>query len=178
MKDDAPAPDKIPQKRALLQDRERTPDLWLRQWLVRDDLHYRERRRISAEIERRKESRLSVRLAVIAGPEGVTPQQVRVARDQIKRIQPTEVRLVGQTVKMHRLFAKDLNAFVDYGDIHPEGDLARSLIRSATVVLAFPKERYKPTQVEGVWDAVRFAKHRDLPVRVILPDGSTTEGST
>jgi hypothetical protein len=48
----------------------------------------------------------------------------------------------------------------------------QELVRSSTTVVAAPKEREKPNTVEGVWEAVRYAKHRRVPVRVVMPDGT------
>jgi FAD/FMN-containing dehydrogenase len=44
-------------------------------------------------------------------------------------------------------------------------------VRQATAVVAAPKEPEKPDRVEGVWEAVRYARHRRVPVRVVLPNG-------
>lgn len=173
MKDDAPAPDRIPTKKRQL---EQALDAWLHVWLAKPDITYRERKRILAEQGRRKQVRPAVRLALIAGQEGITPHQIRITRDLLERIAPTEVRTVGQVAKLERLLPDDLNVHLDYGNTADVG-LARSIVRDSTVVVAYPKEPLKPDKVEGVWDAVRFAKHRNLPVRIVMPDGELKEGS-
>lgn len=170
MKEDAPAPERVPTKRAQLAA---APPLWLRQWSERTDLHPNEVKRVQKEIERRKEAEKqpTVKLAIITGNEGLTPKQLREVPKLIRRIQPTELRLIGQTKKVmplidHRMVR--VQAF-------PETIVTRNVIRDSTVAIMFPKEGTKPNQVDGVWDAVRFAKHRNIQTRVIMPDGSLHE---
>ena len=173
MKDDAPAPETVPTKRRHI---EAAPDLWLRQWLARDDLWVRDRRRLEKEVKRRKDAKPQVNLVVVAGEEGTTPEQVRRAREELDRIQPTKVIFIGRLAKITHLFPSDSDIETDYLPVLGKAEVRNVIRDNATIVLAFPKEPLKPDKVLGVWDAVRFAKHRNLPVRIVLPDGSPTEG--
>lgn len=141
--------------------------------MIRDDLHPNERKRVINEIQRRKDEQPSVRLAIITGGEGITPSQLRKFPELLERIQPTELRMVGQT--------KKLMPFVDHKMVRLQAfhDLmiTRTALRDSTVAIFFPKEEKKPTKkVDGVWDAYRFAKHRNIQCRVVMPDGSPYEG--
>lgn len=174
MKEDlGPAPEEVPTKRNVLQDEGRTPTIWIRQWLGRDNLWIRDRKRLERELERRQEAKPQVKLAIIAGKEGVTPHQVRKTRELLERMEPTEVAFVGRVAKIAHLFSEDAHYKADY---YSDITFGRDVVRDATVVIAYPKEADKPHVVNGVWDLIRFAKHRNTPVRIVMPNGELTEG--
>jgi hypothetical protein len=167
--DAPPLPDTFPKKRRQIEE---ALDIHLRLWVEMEGLPPGQRRKAQEEIERRRRLRPDVKLAIIAGPEGVTPEQVRVSAGIFKRIEPTHVLVVGQARKLARLFV----------DIEYDGPLqfskpedVRDVLRNATVAVCYPKETFNPNVVDGVWDAVRFAKHRSIPVRAIMPDGKLYE---
>lgn len=153
MKDDAPIPAEIPRKRRQL---EAVPDVWLAEWLGGAyPLVPSQKARLEAEKARRRDLRRSESrsAAVITGPEGQTPQQKAAVAEALTAFGATEV---------HR----------------PRGALdARAQIRAGTdLVIATPREATSPgwSPVDGrsvVWIAIDYAKHRRVPVKIIMPDG-------
>lgn len=153
MKDDAPVPAEIPRKRRAL---EAAPDVWLAQWLGGAyPLVPSQRARLEAEKARRQRIRRSQnRVAtIVVGHEGQTPDQKRAVAEALRTFEPTAVyRATG-----------DYNA-------------TRTLIREADLVIAAPRESAPPADKQvrdrsSVWIAVDYAKHRRVPVKIIMPNG-------
>jgi hypothetical protein len=170
MKEDTPAPDVIPTKRRPL---EAAPDLWLRQWLNKEDITFREKKRIDKEIQRRKDEKPRVSLGVLVPQEGVTPKQLRALDDYIKVLQPTEVHHDGVPSKVHQVVKRYGVDPVVHRDIRLSDNFPE-VVKNSTVVVALPKEPYfsvdnKPKT--GVWEAVNYAKLRSIPVKVFDLDG-------
>lgn len=137
MKTDVEIPDTIPVKRRQLQDENRTPNLFIRAWLDRDDLTPSQRSRLDEELTRRRKTVPLDALAIIRDPAGVTPQQRKALHEYTKSL---SIASVGDDIK------------------------------EANVVVCLPKETRR-TLGSPVWEAERYARHRKLPVKVILPNG-------
>lgn len=163
MKTDVIMPARPPKKRRVLEDVGQTLDVWLATWATDKGLTPSERARAQRERDRRKALVPDVVVAVIAGKEGVTPQQAHRIAAYLQNTNATEVRFVGRAARALRNFK---------GPVTVESD-ARTAVREATHVVAAVKGPHVPVEKEGVWDAVRFAKHRDTPVTILLPDGSS-----
>jgi hypothetical protein len=163
-KDDAPPPLEIPTKRRQLRA---VPDYWLAVWASRENLTTAERRRVEGEREHRKRLRneSDVIVGVCIGREGITPQQFDYIAGYLTGMQPAGVVHAGAPAKLVRAIG-DL-------DIATETDF-REVVQAAHVVLAAVKEPTEPVQKSGVWGAVKYARHRRTPVRIVLPNG--TEG--
>lgn len=160
MKEDAPAPDAVPRKRRQI---EAAPDLWLRQWLNREDLRLVDRANLERELDRRREDPRTVVVGVVFGQEGVTPEQLRVMRSLCQR---------PDLLAVHAPFkiALGVENFITHERVGI-GERLAGIVRVSTLVIAAPKESEKPQKVEGVWAAIRLAKTRSLPVTVIMPSG-------
>lgn len=156
MKDDAPPPAAVPRKRRQL---ESLPDRWIAEWLSGAyPLPRGDRLRLEAERERRKAVRRAEdrTVTVVIGPEGQTPQQRAAVADALAMLQPTQ---------FHRPMILE----------H-----VRQAIRESDFVIAAPREATPPSDQQvrdrsWVWLAVDYAKHRRVPVKIIMPDGKEGE---
>lgn len=152
-KEDTPLPAEVPRKRRQL---EGALDLHLAQWLAGDTLTPSERRRLEEEKARRKTA-IPTRLVVRLVPkEGMTPEQKRAVYVAVGEEQATTIATI----------------------VHVPDGATRDKLRTLNpdAIVAAVKETREPAGVKtGVWDAVKFARHRRLAVRVVLPDGSTME---
>lgn len=155
-RDDVPVPEEVPRKRRVLEDPSVTLDRFLAIWAARDDLTPSERRRVDAERYRRKRLSLPVCLGVLVGREGMTPEQRQALAEYREQINPTEV-----------------TEPADRGSYA----VLQAVVKVSTVLFAAPKEPREPIgRKAGVWAAVRYAKHRGVPVRVVLPTGDIHNG--
>ena len=160
MKDDAPVPKKVPTKRRQL---EAALDRWLAVWWV-GDLTPSERRRVHEERERRKRraARPDRNVGLLIGPEGATPAQATAIIDAAS--DATHVSYYGQATRLLRAGLPPVPVL--------ELPDAQDVVRASNVVVAAPKEPSEPAGPKaGVWAGVKFARHRGVPVRVILPSG-------
>lgn len=147
-KDDIEIPSEIPRKRRQL---EAALDSWVAFWLSGEPTPS-QRRRLEEERERRKRLRRAQSrvVAVIVGPEGQTPEQKAAITEALTAAQDTVLR--------------------------PPIVAAKSAIRSSDLVIAAPRESAAPSDVQirdrsSVWHAIDYAKHRRVPVRIIMPNG-------
>lgn len=146
MKTDVEIPDDPPRKRRHLEDSNRTPDLFIATWLARDDLGMIGRERLLKEKERRKALKPLTILAVFVDRAGLTPRQ----RGHL----------------IHAIIEVD-----DYYRMTLPSRAALDVLREdVTDVLCMPKETRRALG-SPVWEAARYARHRKLPVKVILPNG-------
>lgn len=118
-------------------------DLHIALWLAGDDITDDERERLQAEKDRRKRERPAVHVGVIIAHEGMTPEQREYVHGYVMTLAPTTVETVA-----------------DAGH--------RELVRAATIIIAAPKSRQRSG---AVWDAIAYARHRKVPVRIVYPDG-------
>jgi hypothetical protein len=163
MKDDVDVPAEIPRKRRAL---EGWLDKWIAVWLARDDLTPFERRRLEVEKKRRRKAQPDVKVGIVIATEGLTPEQRDYVTGFLVTSHPTELHVrLGDAPRLRK-------AIIGHEDVaataHPDH---KDVVRAATVVVAAPKEPERPDHVEGVWEAVRFAKHRKTPVRIVMPNG-------
>jgi hypothetical protein len=165
-KDDVEIPPSPPRKRRVLEDQGVTLDKWLAVWANDESLPVSQRARAQRERDRRK---LLLNLepdivGVLVGREGATPEQLDAIRGIVHGPSVLEVHAPAP-----------LKLGLEEGFVlHRKPDLRERLhaiVKSSTTVVAAPKEAEKPNVVQGVWEAVRYARHRGLPVTVVMPDG-------
>jgi hypothetical protein len=155
-RDDVPVPEEVPRKRRVLEDESVTLDRFLAVWAARPDLTPSDRRRVEDERYRRKRLSPIVCLGVLVGREGMTPAQRQAFAEYREQIKATEV-----------------TEPADRGSYA----VLQAVVKVSTVLFAAPKEPREPIgRKAGVWAAVRYAKHRGVPVRVVLPTGDIHNG--
>lgn len=168
--DDVEIPAVPPRKRRQL---EATPAKWLAVWAADESLPPSQRRRAQDERDRRKRNAgTSFEIVgVLVGAEGATPEQVDYVRARVP---------AAKRVKAPRPLKLGLkpNTFVLCGEPWAGTTLQERLkyiVRTSSAVIATPEKDHDPQRVEGVWEAVRYAKHRNVPVTVVMPDGKEHE---
>lgn len=167
MREDAPVPPRVPRKRRQLED---ALDRWIAVWLSRADLTPSERRRLGEEKQRRKDLVPRCAWAFYGDEAGMTPPQKRTVRRLLEEMAPAAV-FYNASLGASNALAR----VVKYGkleeppELHPRA--GQEPVKEATVLIAAPKET---VAIEGgsVWPAVRYARHRKIPVRIIKPDGT------
>lgn len=178
MKTDAPAPPVPPRKRRQI---ERVPDLWLAQWLARQDLSAGDVKRVQDEKDRRKRLRGVERRVVgfFDNPDGMTPAQRDALKSLLAETKPTKViHPGGYRGAVARFHGICLNMKIPIEQPVSE----REICKVADMVIATPKETREPARRldkdDGVWESIRYARHRDVPMRIIMPNGAelTAEG--
>ena len=174
MKDDVPElPAKVPAKRR--QERELL-DVHIALWLAGDDITPSQRRRLQAEKQRRKSLVADRPVGLLVGREGVTPEQQEAMIGLLGELEPTEVHHPGVGKRLHgacRLLDVPVHVHVDVR--LDEGGM-REVIKNSSIIIGAPKERSRPASSSVVWDMIRYAKHRSLAVKVVLPDGGIHTG--
>lgn len=163
-KDDVETPQRPPSKRRQLQSAD-VLDTWLAVWATDDNLTPSERRRAQDERDRRKAARRreDAIVGVIVGPEGATPAQSAYITGYLLTLPATGVCHAGVSRGIARAFPPGV-AEIGAPDW-------QAVVRVADVILAAPKEQSEPVQKLGVWSAIRYARHRNVPVRIVLPNG-------
>lgn len=167
MKEDVgPAPETPPAKRKQL---EQAPDLWIALWIANEDLPPSQRRRVQAEKDRRRATGPDKPVGVLVGPEGITPSQMVSLLTLVEGLRPTEIHHPGLPSRLHmQLRAMEVPVVVHQGDY-------KEVVKSSDRVVVAPKES-SPGK-SAMWEMLRYAKHRRLPVQAVLPDGRIVGGS-
>jgi len=165
-----PAPARPPAKRRTLQDRNATLSVWLHQWADDESLPMSARNKALDELWRRKEEdRLTVvEAGILVGAEGATPKQVATFSEWWAEAKVTRLHAPGPFSE------RNLRAVVgDVGTaryLRPtRSEELRVVVLEADTLVALPP---RVASTGAVWDAVKYAKHRKTPVKVILPDGT------
>lgn len=168
MKEDlGPRPDRPPKsKRQLAQ----LPDVWIAEWLASDTIMPGDRKKLETIKEERKHRHPDVKLAILLGPEGMTPEQFRTFQRMIPSMNATEIHHTRLPGKLYRVIKEQGVPSIMYDDF---GGGIQDMIRDSTVAIAFPKEttRQPYSTRRSVWSDIGYAVHRSMPVKVIMPDG-------
>jgi hypothetical protein len=124
--------------------------------------------RVTEEKQRRRRLDRSYTVGIIVGPEGTTPKQLEAIRELVNRPDITEVH-AGTAMRL-RL---PEGLFRLHNDIPNLEARHKKIVKSSKVIVAAPREMEKPSSYGkwGVWSAVRYAKNRNLPVRIVMPNG-------
>lgn len=165
-KDDAPCPERPPAKRRPL---EQCPDVWLATWAGSKLLTPSERRRVEDERERRKATRrLSERrVGVVHDRQGVTAEQVHALGELLAAIEPSEIFHPGLQRAAHTTLRRAGKKIIFLRD-DPKG-----VIVNAQTAIVLPRN----AKIESeAWELARYAKHRGVALRIVLPDGSVLDG--
>lgn len=107
----------------------------------------------------------SITLGILTDYAGVAPRQLTAVSEEVEKINGLKEVLATRSLK---LGLKDTLYII-------ETDL-RTIVRNVDRVIACPRQMTTPNQKQGVWDAIRFAKHRKLPLVVVMPSGDIYEG--
>jgi hypothetical protein len=169
--DDVEIPAAPPRKRRQL---ESAPAKWLAVWASDESLPPSQRRRAQAERDRRKRGQgMETIVGLLVGSEGATPQQVEVMRERahagdVKRVKAPRPLKLGLKRESYVVCDEPwAGAALD--------ERLKYIVRTSTTLVATPEKDHDPQRVEGVWEAVRYAKHRNVPVKVVMPDGGEHE---
>lgn len=173
MKDDLPKrPDKVPTKARQL---EAMPDVWIAQWLAGDTLTPAERRRLDALRASRRSRRPDVPVGLLVGAEGATAPQLEAVADELRRAGPTEIHHPGNVPgRLHAACKRIGVPVIQHRDVRNAESGMREVVRLSGLVIAAPREMSEHATGSPVWNMIRHAKHRSVPVRIILPDGRLT----
>lgn len=173
-------PAEVPRKRRQI---EALLDVHIARWLAGEGdngmLTDGERKRLEKEKARRKKLRRDHRVGLIIPQEGMTPvQQAEMTRLMLES-GATEIHHGGVPSKVHNL-AREIGV-VHHRDtawrFDPERD--KEVIRESDAIIAAPKEGSVQTHATpGVWQMIGYAKHRNIPTTVVLPDGTIIDGGS
>jgi hypothetical protein len=161
-----PLPLRPPKKRRQM---ESALDIHLAMWASSDNLTPSDKRRVEEERERRKRAkRTTERIGIILAKEGMTPEQYAKLADTLngERSSMSAIWHVwsrGPLYKLCRTYGVDLEVLREGSE---EWRAERTVIHNATKVIVIVNGESGP-----VWEMVRYAKHRNTPVRVIMPNG-------
>lgn len=165
-----PLPDKVPTKRRQLGQ---VLDVHIAMWLACDDITPSERRKLEALKESRKQRDEERKLGLLIAREGVTPKQGEAIIFLIQNSKPTAIHHHVIPSKLHQFCRTFLRGNVV---VHREGDYTervRHVIKTADALIAAPRDTREPEHKEEgtVWWGVKYARHRDKSVTIVLPDG-------
>lgn len=167
MKEDVgPAPETPPAKRKQL---EQAADLWLAVWANDAKLPPSQRRRAQDERDRRKALSPDKGVGVLVGPEGLTPSQMVTLLTLVEGMSPTAIHHPGLPSRLHMQLRSMQVPVVVHKDDY------REVVKASNTVIVCPKEQ-SPAK-SAMWEMLRYAKHRSLPARAVLPDGRIVGGS-
>lgn len=160
MKEDlGPRPATVPVKRRQL---EAAPAVWLAEWATDEALPPSQRRRAQAERDRRKEAVVDVRVGVIVGNEGVTREQQEAVVERVRQFGATMILHPGTSSKFHQA----LKAVAPTKPVFEPLARYQHIIKESDAVVVAPPGPRGP-----VFEQAKYARHRSLPVAVIMPDG-------
>jgi hypothetical protein len=174
MKEDVPPlPARVPAKRRQLRE---LLDVHIALWLAGDDITPSERRRLQVEKQRRKSLVADRPVGLLVGREGVTPDQQETIVGLLAQLEPTEVHHPRLAGSLHSACKRLDVPVILHDDVRVDEGGMREVIRNSSIVIGAPKERSRPASSSVVWDMIRYAKHRSLAVKVVLPDGGIHTG--
>lgn len=169
MKDDAPPPPKPPKKRKQL---ERAPDLWLAVWANDHNLPEVDRAKVQEERDRRKAAQPDRVVGILVDYEGATPSQLETVKQELAKARPTMIHHPW-TGKSLNTACKATGAPVEvHRDVTSTTNPLREVVLASDRLIVAPRSRSE----SPVWDAYKYAKHRKLPITVVLMDGTIQQG--
>jgi hypothetical protein len=155
-------PAEVPRKRREL---ERVPDVWLRLWKEKHQIPSIQAR-IDAEIERRKKATRERRVGVLLMEAGYTRDQAASLVRELASAGATEVTHAGVPSRIHTI-CKAVGVPVVLRQGEP-----REVIANSDLVIALSNTpTVRPYSSGGIWSLIGSARHRSVPVLIIMPDG-------
>lgn len=172
MKEDVPPrPDRVPRKRKQV---ETMLAVHLAEWLAEDTITPSERRLLEREKQRRGKLVEDNSVGLLVGQEGITPEQLGRVREALAEAHPTEIHHPGTTSRLHNL-CRALGVPVHvHRDVRVPESGMELVIRQSHRVIALPREQTETVSASPVWRMIRRAKHRKVPVQIVLPSGRVT----
>jgi hypothetical protein len=162
-------PKSVPHKRGAI---EGVPDMWLAIWAGDESLPPSQRKRAQEERDRRKALIPDKKLGLLVGQEGVTPQQLDKLKELLGTSGATEVHHPGVASKVHTACRALGVPVTPHRDVRvDDAERMKLVVKASDRIIAAPPVGSQP----GVWDGIRYAKHRSLPVIVVQPDGSVAD---
>lgn len=169
MKEDAPTPARPPTKRRAL---ERAPDLWLAVWAGDADLTDAERERVQAVRDARKAAQPDRKVGLLLDREGLTPPQFSIVRKLLSKARPTEIHHPWAPQSVHSA-CKSLGVpVIVHQDVRDQTKPLRDVVLASTAVIGAPRALETTGNMTPAWASIKYAKHRSLPVTIVLPDGT------
>jgi hypothetical protein len=138
-------------------------------WASSDTLIPSDKRRVEEERARRKRNKNATdRIGIVVAKEGMTPEQTTKLAEILNGERATmsaiwHVWSKGPVYKLCKAYDVDLEVLHEGSE---PWRAERTVIHNATKVIVLVNGDSGP-----VWDMVRYAKHRNTPVRVIMPNG-------
>jgi hypothetical protein len=161
-----PLPLRPPKKRKQMYE---ALDIHLAMWAHSDTLIPSDKRRVEEERQRRKRMKRTERVGILVGKEGITPEQfVRMAEAlNGEKGGMTEIWHAPVSGPVHSL-CKSYGVDVEVVTTPrvSDHDRWRIVVKNSTKVIAFPRGEEGP-----LWDLIRYTRHRNTPVTVIMPNG-------
>jgi hypothetical protein len=160
-----PLPERPPRKRTQM---EKALDIHLAMWAHSESLTPSDKRRVEEERARRKRTqKRTERIGLVYSAAGITPQQQTELTDALngRREHLTAIWHPWVRSAVHSL-CKSFGVPVES---IKERDMViawKTVIRNTTLVFVLPRG-----EESEEWEMVRYAKHRNTPVEVIMPNG-------
>lgn len=147
-----------PRKRRALQG---VPDLWLALWASDEGLSRGDRSRAQSERERRRRLKPEKIVGLVIEQEGVTPQQLEGIKVSLMKSGASGLTYPRVPAPVHSA-CRALNLPITVAENR------REVIRASHLVIAAPRT-VNPIDT-GVWELIRYARHRSTPSIIIAPD--------
>lgn len=176
-KDDIPPlPSRVPTKRRHL---EALLDVHIATWLATGNLSSLEREYLEQEKERRQLAKkvFILRLGLVVAVEGVTPHQQESILFLLRKDEPTHIIHHRLPSRLHQACRKVTKEVVVMSS-GSYADRTRAVVRVSQALIAAPKELHEPRghKEDGtVWSGIKYARHRGIPVQIVLPTGELIE---
>lgn len=160
-----PLPLRPPKKRRQMED---ALDVHLAMWAHSETLIPSDKRRVEEERARRKRiQKRTERVGLVYSAAGITPEQhaklaelLTARKDRLTEIWHPWVRSTVHS--LCKSFGVPVESIKDRNMEHAW----KTVIRNATLVFVLPRG-----ESSEEWEMVRYAKHRNTPVEVIMPNG-------
>lgn len=155
--EDVEIPARPPRKRLAMA---KAPALWLQLWANDQALSPIDRLNAQSEIDRRKVLTSEKVMGVVVDLTGMSPPQWEALVEAVDKESPTGYMMLASTFGNLRKAARKWPWTVA-GSYH-------EIVLQTQLIYCFAR----PGRPEGVvYDAMRYAKHRKVPVHLILPTG-------
>lgn len=171
-----PVPRHPPRKRYQLENEQKIPDLWLAMWTTDTGLSDDERERVQAERDRRKALKPDQVVGLLLDREGISGPQLDRTREILAGLKPTAIHHPWAASQVHSAcLALDVPVVV-HKDVRNDAAPLREVVLASMFIIAAPRKAEDFRNRTPAWEAAQYARHRKLPVTVVLPDGTVQGG--